>query len=82
MPLYIANLTAGFFEFLPKPLLTRDQLRLLRYNNIPSGKYKTNSDIGVPSIRFFDEEVDKYSYMWREGGQFSTKKFSFKKKLK
>ena len=80
-PLPIAELTASLFEILPKPLLTRDQLRLLRYNNIPSGKYKTNSDIGVPSVRFFDKEVKKYCYMWREGGQFSTEKYLSGKSL-
>ena len=75
IPLHLAKLTARIFEITPKPLLTRDQLRLLKYNNIPSGKYKTNLDIGVPSIRSFDEEVSKYCYMWREGGQFSTEKY-------
>jgi len=74
-PLTIAKLTASFFELLPNPLLTRDQLKLLKYNNIKSGKYKTNSDIGIPSVKFFDQEVKKYSYMWREGGQFSTDKY-------
>ena len=74
-PLKIAEFSAAFFEIMPKPLLTRDQLRLLKYNNIASGKYKTNFDIGTPSLRYFDEEVKKYSYMWREGGQFSTEKY-------
>jgi uncharacterized protein YbjT (DUF2867 family) len=74
-PLAIAELTARFFEILPNPLLTRDQLRLLKYDNILSGKYKSNSDIGVPSVRFFDPEVKKYCYMWKEGGQFSSKKY-------
>ena len=60
---------------MPKPLLTRDQLILLKYDNIPSGKYKTNSEIGIPSKKYFDDEVVKYSYMWREGGQFSTDKY-------
>ena len=80
-PLPIAVLTARFFEILPNPLLTRDQLRLLKYDNIPSGRYKTNSDIGIPSLRFFDQEVKKYCYMWREGGQFSTEKYLSKKNL-
>ena len=39
-------------------------------------KYQTNFDIGVPSTKFFDKEVEKYCYMWREGGQFSTKKYN------
>ena len=80
-PLPIAKLTASLFEILPNPLITSDQLRLLKYDNIKSGKYKTNSDIGVPSVRFFDQEVKKYSYMWREGGQFSTEKYLSENKL-
>jgi NADH dehydrogenase len=74
-PLPLAQFSARFFEILPNPLLTRDQLRLLKYDNIPSGKYKTNSEIGIPSVKFFDQEVKKYCYMWREGGQFSTEKY-------
>jgi len=76
MPLPIAQLSARFFEIMPKPLLTRDQLKLLKYDNVLSGKYKSNSDIGVPSLRYFDEEVKKYCYIWREGGQFSTEKYN------
>ncbi len=75
-PLKLAELSASFFEMLPNPLLTRDQLRLLNYDNISSGKYKTNSDIGMPSKRYFNEEVKKYCYMWREGGQFSTERYT------
>jgi uncharacterized protein YbjT (DUF2867 family) len=75
LPLSIAKFSASLFEMLPNPLLTRDQLRLLKYDNISSGKYKTNSDIGIPSVRFFDKEVKKYCYMWRDGGQFSTEKY-------
>ena len=79
MPLPIAEISARVFEIMPKPLLTRDQLKLLKYDNIASGKYKTNSDIGVPSVKHFDEEVKKYCYMWREGGQFSTEKYNSEK---
>ena len=75
-PLQLAQFSARFFEILPNPLLTRDQLRLLKYDNISSGKYKTNSEIGIPSVKFFDQEVKKYCYMWREGGQFSTEKYT------
>ena len=71
IPLPIADFSTKIFEIMPRPILTQDQLRLLKYNNIASGKYKTNSDIGVPSVRYFDEEVKKYCYMWRDGGQFS-----------
>ncbi len=76
MPLPLAQMSARFFEVMPKPILTRDQLKLLKYDNVLSGKYKSNSDIGVPSLRYFDEEVKKYCYMWKEGGQFSTEKYT------
>ena len=75
-PLVVANFSAKLFELLPKPLLTQDQLRLLKYDNILSGKYKSNFQLGIPSKRFFDEEVKKYCFMWKEGGQFSTDKYS------
>ncbi len=75
IPLSIAKISSTFFELMPNPIITQDQLKLLRYNNVSSGKYKTNSDIGIPSVRYFDVEVKKYCYMWREGGQFSTDKY-------
>ena len=77
-PLPIASLSAKFFQLFPNPLLTEDQLKLLKYDNISSRKYKTNFDIGVPSIRYFNSEVKKYSFMWKEGGQFSTEKYNSK----
>ena len=76
LPFFAANMSAKLFQLFPKPLLTVDQLILLKYDNILSNKYQTNSDIGVPGTRLFDQEVEKYSYMWREGGQFSTKKYN------
>ena len=71
-PLILAKLSASFFELFPSPLLTTDQLRLLKYDNINSGKYKTNFDIGAPSNKFFDKS-EKYCFMWKDGGQYSTK---------
>ena len=75
-PLFFGKLSAKFFQLFPKPLLTEDQLRLLKYNNIVSGKYKTNTDIGFPAKCLFEKEVEKYCYMWRQGGQFSKKNIS------
>jgi len=79
MPYYFALISAKIFQLLPNPLLTEDQLKLLKYNNVLSGKYKSNFDIGMPSKRYFNQEVKRYAYMWREGGQFSTEKYSEKK---
>ena len=82
LPLTIAKISAGVFGLMPKPLLTTDQLRLLKYDNVLSGKYKSNSEIGLPSKKYFDVEVKKYCFMWREGGQFSTEKYQSNKDFK
>ena len=75
-PLFIAKGFASFFETtMKKPLLTKDQLTLLKYDNSPSGKYKTNLDLNLnSSLKIFQEEVSKYSYMWKAGGEFSKTK--------
>ncbi len=74
MPLFLAKISALFFQLFPKPLLTIDQLNLLKYDNVSSGNYKTNFDIDIPSVHKFNLEVAKYCYMWKEAGQFSKKK--------
>jgi len=74
VPLVIAKLSAVFFQFFPSPLITLDQIRLLKYDNVQSGKYKTNFDIGFEKLKNFNEEVEKYCYMWKKGGEFSRKK--------
>jgi uncharacterized protein YbjT (DUF2867 family) len=80
-PLLLAKISAKVFQLFPNPLLTEDQLRLLKYDNILSGKYKNNSDIGFPSKKYFNDEVKKYCYMWREGGQYSTEKYNPKENI-
>ena len=75
LPNFIAFISAKILQILPTPLITEDQLRLLAYDNISTGKYKNNFDIGIPSVCIFDIEVEKYCYMWKEGGQYSTKKY-------
>ena len=53
------------------PLLTKYQIKLLKYDNIETGNFKTNFDLKIPSKLYFKNEVNKYSYMWKERGQFS-----------
>ena len=40
MPISLARMTAHIFELLPKPLITNDQLRLLKYDNVLSASTK------------------------------------------
>ena len=72
IPLPVAKLTAKFFQLFPNPLLTEDQLRLLRYDNCKSENYKNNFDFGYIPKKRFEEEVKKYSFNWKKGGQFSN----------
>jgi len=46
-PLLVAELQALFLERLPKPLLTRDQVRLLEHDNVLSGKAPGLADLGI-----------------------------------
>ena len=78
LPLILAKISAKIFEIMPSPLITVDQVNLLRYDNIPSGKYKTNFDLGLEANRIFDQELEKYSFNWRARGQFSKNIFSKK----
>ncbi len=74
MPISLAKMTAHIFELLPKPLITNDQLNLLKYDNVLSGKYKSNIDFDFNCTSRFVDEVNKYSYMWKYEGEYSKKK--------
>ena len=75
LPLFLAKFSAKILEKMPNPLLTVDQLNLLKYDNISSKNNMNNFDLGSPSKINFEEGVMKYAYNWREGGQFSIKDF-------
>ena len=75
LPFFLAKFSAKILEKMPNPLLTVDQLKLLKYDNISSKKNVNNFDIGAPSKIDFEEGVMKYAYNWRDGGQFSVKDF-------
>ena len=71
IPNQLAKIFAITSEILPTPLITLDQLRLLKYNNIASGIYKTQNDFGLKADLKFENEIKKYSYMWTERGEYS-----------
>jgi hypothetical protein len=51
------------------PLLTPDQVELLKHNNIVSGDYPTLKDLGVIGTPI-KNILSKYIYRFRTGGQF------------
>ena len=72
IPLSFARLAAYSFEILMRnPLMTNDQLKLLRYDNIPSGLFKINENFNFIAEKKFDVEIEKYSYMWKENGEYA-----------
>ncbi len=72
IPIIFAKLSSFFMEKLPNPIITSDQLRLLKYDNIKSDRGISNFDIGCPSELYFKKTVMKYAFNWRDGGQFSN----------
>ena len=71
MPIVFSKLVIKLFELMPNPLMTLDQLKLLKYDNILSGNYKSNKDLEMKANLEFEKEVKKYSFMWKEGGEYS-----------
>ena len=67
---YTHTFVALRFRF-PKPLITRDQLKILKYDNVLSGEFRSNIDLGFKAKVKFADEIYKYSYMWKKGGQYS-----------
>lgn len=76
MPLSLAKISASFLQLMPNPILTIDQLKLLKYDNIKSDGAFTNTDAGLPGKIKFEEGIMRYSYNWREGGQYNFKKIN------
>ncbi len=75
LPIFFAKFSAYIFEKLPKPLITLDQIKLLKYDNLTSGNFKTNFDFEIPSKLKFEDEVKKYCHMWMKEGQYSKDEY-------
>ena len=71
LPSIIAKINVALLEKFPKPLITMDQLKLLKYDNVLSRENKSNFDLGIKSVLKFEDEVKKYCYMWKKGGEYS-----------
>ena len=71
MPFLFAKISTKIFELMPTPIITTDQLKLLKYDNVITEKNKTNLEIGIRADRKFYDEIEKYSYNWKSGGLYS-----------
>ena len=69
IPFSVAKFYSLFLQMMPNPLLTPDQVEMLKYNNIVSGKYPTLKNLGI-SGKTIQSILPKYIYRFRTGGQF------------
>jgi len=69
IPFSLAKFQSYFFQIFQNPLITPDQVEMLKYNNIVSGNYPTLSDLGISGTPI-QSVLPKYIYRFREGGQF------------
>jgi uncharacterized protein YbjT (DUF2867 family) len=76
IPFAIARLQGFFLQFMPKPLLTPDQVELLRRDNVVSpqaiAEGRTLEGLGIDPAAF-DAIVPTYLWRFRKTGQFRRK---------
>ena len=70
VPYVLAGLMAGVLELLPKPLLTGDQVELLKHDNVLTGKLPTLADLGIHPIGA-EGVIPTYLDRYRPGGRFT-----------
>ena len=69
IPFSLAKFNSYFLQIMPNPLLTPDQVEILKHNNIVSGDYPTLKDLGITGTAI-QSILPKYIYRFRTGGQF------------
>ena len=69
IPFAFAKFQSYFLQMMPNPLLTPDQVEMLKHDNIVSGNYSTLKDLGITGTPI-QNTLPKYIYRFRTGGQF------------
>ena len=69
IPFNIAKFQSYFLQMLPNPILTMDQVELLKYDNIISGEHPTLKDLGIQG-KTIHSILPEYIYRFRTYGQF------------
>jgi len=76
LPFFVAKLKAAFLQFMPKPMLTPDQVELLRVDNVVSGAAKSEGRT-LQGLGIEPEPIETIvpSYLWRfrKTGQFRSR---------
>ena len=69
IPFSLAKFQSYFLQFMPNPLLTPDQVEMLKYDSVISGNYPTLKNLGIDPTSI-QTILPKYIYRFRTGGQF------------
>ena len=70
VPFTLASIMAFFTQFAPKPLLTPDQVRLLRHDNVVGQTAPGLADLGVQPTTV-EAEVPSYLWRFRAKGEYA-----------
>ena len=69
IPFGFAKFQSYFLQMMPNPLLTPDQVELLKHNNVVSGEHPNLKELGITGTPI-QSILPKYIYRFRTGGQF------------
>lgn len=72
VPYWAASIQATFLELMPKPLLTRDQIRLLKVDNVVSDGALTFADLGITPTAL-EAILPTYLDRYRRHGRYTTR---------
>lgn len=70
VPYMMAGLAATFLQLMPKPLLTTDQVELLKHDNVVLGELPTLADLGIEPTGA-EGIIPTYLDRYRSGGRFT-----------
>ena len=70
IPFSIAKFMAGILQLFPKPLITTDQIEMLKEDNVVSNNYGTLRDLNIEPTTI-ESILPHYIYRFRKGGEFA-----------
>jgi NADH dehydrogenase len=75
LPWAIAHLQAAVLERLPLPLLTRDQVKMLKRDNVVAAGAPGFKELGIEP-KTVESILPTYLHMYRRGGRFAAGRFA------
>ena len=70
VPFSFAKFQAKILQLLPRPLLTADQVEMLKYDNVVTNNYPTLQDLKI-NPKTIESVLPSYIWRFRKGGQFA-----------